>query len=132
MVRVGGARQRFRSAFLEPQLDRTPLGAHVTEPELVSPLTRDDDEVDSVRKEVRPSAKTLAAQPLHTISPYRASDLASHDDPQPGRPRRRRLGCHEQCEMRGAHATAFTLLAGELGVSAQPAVAPKLKRHYFL
>jgi hypothetical protein len=133
MVRGGGARQRFRSTFLEPRLDREPLCLHLGEIQILCPFPGDDDEVDSMGEERRrPFAKALAAEPLDAVSAHGTADLASHHQAEPRRTRRGRLRGHEQRKMTSCDAAALALLAHELRVSTQPAVAPKLERHYFL
>ena len=132
MVRGGGARQRFRSALLEAQLNRDPFRAHLRKIQILSALARDDDEVDSVRKERGPFAKALAAEPLDPVSSHRTTDFAGHDHAQSRRTWRGRLSGNEQCEMRCTDPATLALLAHELRVPAQPTVAPKFERHYFL
>ena len=133
MVRVGGARQRFRSTFLEPRLDREPLRLHLGEIQILCPFPDDNDEVDSVGQERgRPFAKALAAEPFDAVSAHGTTDLASHHQAEPRRTRRGRLRGYQQRKMTSSDAAALALFAHELRVPTQPAVAPKLERHYFL
>jgi hypothetical protein len=132
MVRVGGARQRFRSALAEAQLNREPFRAHLGKAQRRSSFPRDHDEIDSVREEGGPLAETFSAEPFDAVSMHRAPDLACDHHPKSRSPRRRRLRGDQQREVSRPDAAALTLLARELRVPAQPALAPELERHYFL
>jgi hypothetical protein len=132
MVRVGGPRQRFRSSLPQQWLDRTPLRPHLGQSQLVRALTGDDDEIHARRKELRPRAEALSAEPLHAISADCAADPACDDEAKPRRARGRRLGCHQECEVGGPDAASYPLRACKFRMLAQPAVAPEVERHYFL
>jgi hypothetical protein len=132
MVRGGGPRQRFRGAPSQQRLDRTPLRPHLGESELVRALTGDDDQIHTRRKQLRPRAEALTADPLHAIAAHSAPNPACHDEAKPRRARWGRLWRDEQCEVGGPYAASYPLRACKFRMLAQPAVAPEGERHYFL
>jgi hypothetical protein len=135
MIRVARPRQCFCGALPELRLDCPPFGTQLGEVELVRPNPRNDDEVDTGGQELRPMAEALTAEPLYAVSAHGASDLRRDDQTEPGRTRHvahPRLGRHQQSEMGRPHAAPRSLRTHKFRVLAQPAIVPKLQRHYFL
>ncbi len=123
MMRAGPPRQRFRSALFEEADHPEPLGAHLREVELRRPRARDDDEVDATGEQVGVGPKALTAYALHPVSLHGAANPATHDQPEPRRPRLA-LSRDEQREMRRSDPAGVTvsLRACELRVFAEPAI----------
>jgi hypothetical protein len=132
MVRVDGARQRFRRALPEAVLDRKPFGPHFVQPQFMRPFSGDDNEVDAVGQEGSPCPKAFTAEPLDAVSAHGIADLARDDHTQPRGSRRGPLCGHEQREVGGADPATPSLRAHELGVPAQPPITPEPEGHYFL
>lgn len=114
MMRASRLRQRFRGAFLKQGCDRSPLGTHLIQLELVRPVASNDDEIHPGRKQLGPGPEALAAEPLHAVAPHCRAELAGDDDAQPRGARGRGLRRDEQREVRRADTPARPLGAHEL------------------
>jgi hypothetical protein len=128
MMRRPALRQRFRGTFAQEALDRKPLRAHVVELQCMRAGTRDHDEVDPRRHEIRARSETFAAQSLDAISTHGVADFACHDEPEPRWAVGARLGGDEQREVTRADAPAIALRHSEFGVPSQPAIRPESER----
>jgi hypothetical protein len=87
----------------------------------------DDHEVDAVREELRPRAKTLADQALDAIALHGVSRLAAHHQPKPTQ-----ALSHHQDEVRRAYTRTGALQATKVPGASKPPLPLKLRDGYFL
>ena len=117
-------RQDFRAAFEEARTRALPFTPDVREAELVGAVPRDDDEVDSVRDEIRPEPKAFATDALDAVPRDRVAHALRDDDAEPRRRRTVLSPRDEEHEMRRRRPLSNGLDAQEVGAAAQPAVTP--------
>jgi hypothetical protein len=104
----------------------------------VRTIARNDDEIDPVRKKIRPEAETLAAQALDTVARDRISHLLRDDDTEARRLQLRRTRCRsrdEQDEVRRQRTLALRLDVQKLRAATNAPIATEpeaCRQGYFL
>jgi hypothetical protein len=113
---MGGPRQGFRGAFPEQRPYGAPLGTHLGHAQRGRSFARDHHQVDAVGQELGKRPEALAAEALHAVAKHGPAHATRDHEAHARRPRRGRLSCHEEGEVRRPHAAARTLRTYELGV----------------
>jgi hypothetical protein len=129
-MRLGGPLcQGLPGLPLESPLGRCPFGLNLLQFQAVSPLTRDDDEVDSRRQELSGQPKALPAEPLDSVAGDGTAGSPGHHEAKAtgGQAWLGRHLCEDQNEMRGGDPLAGRLNSLEFGSLADATSAAETK-----